>query len=168
MAKISAACDMDWSIELEQKPSAPKSPVDQSKQYCSWGQRLEPKELPNGSQQCRSVGLQHVRGWFLERRGSLPTQSCCASLADFFLSGDCEIKRARVFRRLVRCNRKRSGDAAMGILSKGGVNNPMALLTRVQIMGDSDGFEIASESNVDTNANVVAGDGGNADLNQTP
>lgn len=71
----------------------------------------------------------------------MPTQSCCASLAYFFLSGDCEIKRARVFRRLVRCNRKRNGDAAMGILSKGGVNNPMELLTRVQVVFDGGDVE---------------------------
>lgn len=140
MEKISAACAMDWSIDLEKslRSKIPGRPVEAILQA---GQRLEQwSSEPEPTMSVYSMyGL--VPG---EER--LFANAILLRLADAFQSGDREIMRAvvRVFRRLRRCGRKRrrgSADAVVGILSKGRVNNPTELLTRVKFVFDGGDVE---------------------------
>ncbi|KAI6700912.1 hypothetical protein NL676_015236 [Syzygium grande] len=138
MEKISAACAMEWSIDLEKslRSKIPGRPVEAILQA---GQRLERwSSEPEPAMSVYSMyGL--VPG---EER--LFANAILLRLADAFLSGDREIKRAvvRVFRGLRGCGRKRGGDAAAkGILSRGRVNNPTALLTRVKVVFDGGDVE---------------------------
>ncbi|XP_048127921.1 uncharacterized protein LOC115756813 isoform X1 [Rhodamnia argentea] len=137
MEKISAACAMDWSIELE-KSLRSRMPGRAVEAILQVGQRLEQwSSEPEPTMSVYSMyGL--VPG---EER--LFANTILLRLADAFLSGDGEIKRAvvRVFRRLRRCSRKRSGDVVLGILSKGRVNNPTELLTRMKVVFDGEDVE---------------------------
>ncbi|KAF8013294.1 hypothetical protein BT93_I1210 [Corymbia citriodora subsp. variegata] len=134
MEKISAACAMDWSIDLEKslRSKIPGRPVEAILQA---GQRLEQwsSEPETTASVCSMYGL--VPG---EER--LFANAILLRLADAFVSGDREIKHAvvRVFRRLRGCGRKRSGE---GILSKGRVSNPTEVLTRVKVVFDGGDVE---------------------------
>ncbi|XP_065849794.1 uncharacterized protein [Euphorbia lathyris] len=138
MEKISAACAMEWSMELE-KALRSKKPGQAVKAIQQIGERLqllsrEPKP---------TMAVYNMFG-LVAGEDRLFANAILLRLADAFRLGDNDTRRCivRVFLSEFKNRDKlKKGKEYAGILSKNGVQNPMELLKRVKIVFDTGDVE---------------------------
>ncbi|KAL5539665.1 hypothetical protein UlMin_044823 [Ulmus minor] len=131
MERNSAACAMQWSIELE-KGLRSKKPGRSAEAILQFGQRLQ-----QWSREPEPSSAAHHLFDLIPGEDRLFANAILLRLADTFRLGDDHIRRCvvKVFLSEYRCREKRKG--CKGLLSKERVENQSELLTRVKFVFDN-------------------------------
>lgn len=135
MEKVSAACAMDWSIELE-KALRSKVPGRSAEAILQLGPRLQ-----QWSRELEPTLAAHQMFGLIPGEDRLFANSILLRLADAFRLGDehtrlCVVK---VFLSEYRRRDRRRGKGYAGLLSKAVLHNQLELLNRVKVVFDDGG-----------------------------